>query len=209
VTCVPKGLLGAPVDLRTWAALGRNRMVLLLLLITMLQVSGQFCVFTYLGPLMSRLTAASPETIGVAFALFGVAGFVGNILAMRIVGTIGSFRTSAFYLVILLLGSSVWIAGAGLLSLPVLLAASATWGFAFAAMNSMQQTRLVAAAPEFAGASVALNTSVLYVGQAVGSGLGGLFFARNELAGNGYGAAAFLAPAVVVLMLTRPSAATA
>jgi len=50
---LPGGLLGAPVDLRTWADLARNRLVVLLLLITTLQMSGQFVVFTFMGPLLA------------------------------------------------------------------------------------------------------------------------------------------------------------
>src|SRR6266404_4614416 len=46
---LPGGLIGAPVDLKTWADLARNRLIVLLLLITTLQVSGQFAVITYLG----------------------------------------------------------------------------------------------------------------------------------------------------------------
>ena len=41
----------------------------------------------------------------------------------------------------------------------------------------MQQVRLVAAAPPLASASVSLNTSVLYIGQAIGSAIGGVLFA--------------------------------
>jgi predicted MFS family arabinose efflux permease len=204
VLCLPKGLTGSPVVLRTWVALARNRLVLLLLLITMLQVAGQFCVFVFLGPLLLQLSQATPEWIGIAFGLFGVSGFVGNVLALRIVSAVGPFWTSMFYLGSLLLGSVVWSAGAAGAALPVLLVASALWGFGFAAMNSMQQTRLVGAAPEFAGASVALNTSVLYVGQAIGSGVGGWLFARGHLLANGYAGIGFLAVALGVLLLTRP-----
>ena len=32
---------------KTWADLGRNRLIVLLLLITTLQISGQFAVFTF------------------------------------------------------------------------------------------------------------------------------------------------------------------
>ena len=60
------------------------------------------------------------------------------------------------------------------------------WGFGFAATNSMQQARLAPAAPEFAGVAISFNTSVLYIGQAVGSGLGGLLFAGGLLHGMGY-----------------------
>jgi len=204
LVCLPRGLHGSAVVMRTWIALGRNRLVMLLLLITMLQVSGQFCVFTFLGPLLLRLAQASPEWIGTAFGLFGICGFVGNVLALRVVTAIGPFWTSVFYLATLLLGSVVWSVGAVSAVLPVLLLASALWGFGFAAMNSMQQTRLVGAAPEFASASVALNTSVLYVGQAIGSGLGGWLFARDNLVGIGYAGIGFLVLALGALALTRP-----
>ncbi len=206
---LPKGLVGTPVELRTWIALGSNRLVLLLLLITTLQVAGQFCTFPYLGPLLLKFTRATPETIGLAFGIFGICGLVGNVFAMRSVGWIGAYWTSVIFLVALLLGSMVWVVGAGITALPVLLAASVLWGLGFAAMNSMQQTRLVGAAPAFASASVSLNTSMLYVGQAVGSGLGGQFFAHDQLQANGYAGIAFMVLAIAVLFLTRPRSAFA
>jgi predicted MFS family arabinose efflux permease len=61
---LPAGLVGAPVDLRTWVELGRNPAILVLLLITTLQMSGQFVVFTFLDPLLRRLTGAGPDAIG-------------------------------------------------------------------------------------------------------------------------------------------------
>ena len=55
------------------------------------------------------------------------------------------------------------------------------WGAGVFANNSSQQARLVAASPELAGASIALNTSMIYLGQAVGTSLGGAV-----IAGAGY-----------------------
>jgi predicted MFS family arabinose efflux permease len=66
----------------------------------------------------------------------------------------------------------------------------------------MQQVRLVAAAPAFAGASVSLNTSVLYVGQAIGSAIGAALFASGQLIAVGYVAAGFVALALVVVLVT-------
>ncbi|HMH63022.1 MAG TPA: MFS transporter, partial [Bradyrhizobium sp.] len=80
----------------------------------------------------------------------------------------------------------------------------AVWGLGFASTNSMQQVRLVGAAPALASASVSLNTSVLYIGQAVGSAIGGMLFARDLLHGAGYVAAAFIALALMVVILTKP-----
>ena len=46
-------------------------------------------------------------------------------------------------------------------------------GLAHFSSNSLQQSRLVALAPHLAAATVALNTSVVYLGQSLGSIVGG------------------------------------
>ncbi len=56
----------------------------------------------------------------------------------------------------------------------------------------MQQARLAAAAPALAPASIALNTSAIYVGQAVGSYLGGFLFVRDLLNAMGWTAVGIL-----------------
>ena len=94
---LPRGLRGTPVELKTWIELGRNRMVVLLLLITALQMSGQFVVFTFMGPLLKSLTHADPHHVGLVFALYGVSGFVGVIIASRIVDGWGAYRTCLLY----------------------------------------------------------------------------------------------------------------
>jgi predicted MFS family arabinose efflux permease len=73
----------------------------------------------------------------------------------------------------------------------------------------MQQVRLVAAAPPLASATVALNTSVLYIGQAVGSAVGGLLFAREFLHTLGFVAVGFVVAAMILVVLTRPRRAVA
>src|SRR5882672_4152077 len=110
---LPGGLIGAPVDLKTWADVGRNRLIVLLLLITTLQISGQFVVFTYMGPLLMRLTPAGPDAVGLVFATFGVFGFIGNLIATRLVDPWGSYRTSLLSMASLLAGAIIWALGAG------------------------------------------------------------------------------------------------
>jgi predicted MFS family arabinose efflux permease len=199
---LPRGLQGAPVDLKTWAEVGRNRMILLLLAITMLQMSGQFVVFTFMGPLLNKLTGAGADAVGIVFALYGVCGFLGLVIATRIVDTWGPYRTSLLFTCLLLTGVAGWALGAG--TLVAMTAGVAIWGLGFASTNSMQQVRLVAAAPSLASATVALNTSVLYIGQAVGSAVGGLLFARELLHALGFVAAGFVVLALLLMVLTRP-----
>ncbi|QOZ70199.1 MULTISPECIES: MFS transporter [Bradyrhizobium] len=202
---LPGGLKGVPVDLKTWVAVGRSKAILLLLAITMLQMSGQFVVFTFMGPLLKKLTGASPDAIGMVFAVYGVCGFLGVVIATRIVDTWGPFRTSLLFTCLLLAGITGWALGAG--SLVLMAVAVAVWGLGFASTNSMQQVRLVAAAPPLASATVALNTSVLYIGQAVGSATGGLLFARELLHTLGFVAVGFVVLALILVVLTRPAAA--
>ncbi|MES5483683.1 MFS transporter [Bradyrhizobium sp. INPA03-11B] len=204
---LPGGLHGAPVDLRTWADLGRNPTVVLLLSVTTLQMSGQFVVFTFMGPLLAKLTGANADAIGIVFALYGIFGFVGIAIATRIVDSWGAWKTSVLFTVMLLAGVAGWALSAGAYAL--MAASVAVWGLGFASTNSMQQVRLVGAAPALASASVSLNTSVLYIGQAIGSAIGGLLFAREWLLSAGYVATAFVAAALVVVVITRPRTARA
>ncbi|MDE2048904.1 MAG: MFS transporter, partial [Betaproteobacteria bacterium] len=89
---------------------------------------------------------------------------------------------------------------AGLALLPVLgatvlgyAACSVLWGLGIFASNSSQQARLAAAAPALAGASIALNTSMIYLGQALGTTLGGAV-----IAGSGYAPLPLVAAGVLV-----------
>src|SRR5712671_5282833 len=198
---LPSGLLGAPVDLKTWIDLGRNRMIVLLLLITTLQMSGQFTVFTFMGPLVTKLTGAGPDAVGLVFALYGIFGFIGIAIATRIVDSWGAYKTSLLFTTLLFTGVAGWALSAG--SYPLMACSVAIWGLGFAATNSMQQVRLVSAAPELASASVSLNTSVLYVGQAIGSAIGGVLYAHELLYGIGYAGMAFVAVGLITVVSTR------
>lgn len=204
---LPAGLKGTPVDLKTWREVGRDKAILLLLVITTLQMSGQFALFTFMGPLLKKLTEASPEAIALVFGIYGVCGFLGVVVASRIVDAWGPYRTSLLFTCLLLLGITGWALSAG--TLVVMSIAVAVWGLGFASTNSMQQVRLVAAAPPLAPATVALNTSVLYIGQAIGSAVGGLLFARDMVHSVGFVAAAFVVLALILVIVSRPRTAAA
>ena len=199
---LPRGLIGSPVVLKTWVDLARNPMIVLLLLITTLQMSGQFVVFTFMGPLLTKLTGAGADAVGLVFALYGIFGFVGVAIATRIVDSWGASNTSLLFTVIMLTGVTGWALSAGIY--PLMACSVAIWGLGFASTNSMQQVRLVGAAPALASASVSLNTSVLYIGQAVGSAIGGVLYSRDLLHGTGYVAMGFVALALTIVAMTRP-----
>jgi predicted MFS family arabinose efflux permease len=197
---LPKGLQGHPLSPQSFVTISRSKRILLILLVTLLQTSGQFTVFIYLAPLLHALTGAGPAVAGAFFAFYGVVGLLGNVVASGIVTKLGTQETLALFMASTLLGLTLWSIGAGWLV--AMTGGIFFWAFGFAAINSMQQARLVAAAPDLASASVALNTSVLYVGQAIGSGLGGLLFAHEYFRLVGYVGAAFVALACALLAVT-------
>ena len=195
------GLLGEPLSLQSWLDVARNPLMMLLLAITALHTSGQFALLTYIDPLTRMRTGAGAELIALLFSLFGICGFVGNVIAARLAGSIGALKTSVIFMCSLLVGIAFWALGSALIA--TILASVAFWGLGFAAFNSLQQARLVAAGPHLSSATVALNTSALYIGQAVGSALGGLLFARGLYDGIGYLSTAFVLAALLLILPTR------
>lgn len=198
---LPRGLQGARIDLKTWTGLARNPLIVVLLLITTLQMSGQFIVMTFISPLLSVLTHARPDDIAVIFFIYGVSGFTGNVVASRIVNSFGAYRTSVLATSLLVCGIGGWALGAG--SYVMMALGVFFWGLGFAASNSMQQVRLSAAAPAATGASVSLNTSVLYVGQAIGSAVGGMLYVRELYSAIGFVALGVIATALMLVLGTR------
>jgi DHA1 family inner membrane transport protein len=198
----PTELHTPTVDLKAWRDLFRNRLVLQLLLVTVLQMTGQFVIFTFVGPLLTQLVGAGPDAISLAFALYGIGGLLGNLVATQVVGRLGAFRTSLVSTGSVSAGIAIWAAGAGLYLL--MIAGIFVWGLGFAAANSMQQARLAAAAPAQAGSAVALNTSALYVGQALGSALGSALFVHGHALAMGYVALAVIVAALAAIIWSRP-----
>jgi predicted MFS family arabinose efflux permease len=194
---LPAGLTGKPLSLASFVTIARNKRLMTILAVTMLQISGQITVFVYLAPLLRRLIGADNLTVEAFFALFGVSALVGNIVATAIVTALGTEVTLALFLASITLGLAIWTAGASLFMAAVV--GIVFWGLGFAASNSMQQARLAETAPDLASASIALNTSLVYVGQAIGSGIGGVLFAQNAFTAMGAVGCAFMIAACGLL----------
>ncbi|HVG51568.1 MAG TPA: MFS transporter [Xanthobacteraceae bacterium] len=198
---LPRRLRGEPLSMSSWGIIARHRFVCWLLLVTVLWTCGQFVLFPYLGPLLARLAGGTTQVIGASFAAMGIMGFLGNLTASRTVGHFGAWRMSIVFSASMFIGTALWAIGTGVL--PAMVTGVALWGFGFAALNSMQQARLVATAPPLAGATVALNTSSNYVGQGIGSALGAEMFARDYLIAMGFVATAFMLLALFGVILSR------
>lgn len=201
---LPGRLRGAPFSLSSWGEIARDRVIFILLAITILQIGGQLVVFTFMGPSLG-LIGAGASIIALFFALFGVASFTGNIIASRIVERLGAFITSGIATGMVATGLLLWAFGGG--ALVVMGVGVVVWGLGFAAANAMQQARLYGAAPALAAVTVALNTSAVYIGQAAGSYVSGVMFTRDLAYLMGYAGAGIVLVAWMLWWVTRPRAA--
>jgi predicted MFS family arabinose efflux permease len=109
---------------------------------------------------------------------FGVFGFLGNIVMSRNIDRIGASRAVIAGIASMALSLLIWPLGttlalAALVSIP--------WALGCFSSNSAQQARLVGIAPALAAGSIALNTSAMYAGQAIGAASGGWLIANDGM----------------------------
>ena len=172
---VPRGLHGTSLSRDAWLRVIRHPALIAILLVTAASASGQFTTFAYIAPFTGFLLDPSANTLSLALVLFGVAGIAGNLWATRRIGKAGASSNVAISLVSMCVGMAILAAGGSWLV--AFVAGILAWGAGIFANNSSQQARLVMASPELSGASIALNTSMIYLGQAVGTTFGGAVIA--------------------------------
>jgi MFS transporter, DHA1 family, inner membrane transport protein len=169
-TLKPK-LFVTPLSFAAWKETFSSPLLWLVFMVTLFSMSGQFTMFSYIAPILRDGFAATPTMISIMFAVVGIAGVTGNTIASRVVSRFGIDRVIAIALVSLCVGFLGFVLVWGQI-FPALVA-GVFWGLGSFSSNSLQQSRLVALASHLAAATVALNTSVVYLGQSLGSVAGG------------------------------------
>jgi MFS transporter, DHA1 family, inner membrane transport protein len=185
--------------------LGRPAVVVALCLTT-LGLMGGFVVFTYVGPLLARITGFGGAGVSGLLFLFGVAAIFGNSLGGYGADRLGYARLMAVILILLslaLLGFSALVLLSGsALAVPATLAVLALWGVAGFAFVPLQQYRVVQLAPQTRNVALSLNASAIYLGQGAGAGLGALALGYGSLATLGWTGSTCVLAALVALLLT-------
>ncbi|WP_295526397.1 MFS transporter [uncultured Pseudacidovorax sp.] len=202
---LPVGIRPAPLSREGWLQVVRHPVLMPVVGITLLQAAGQFVLFSYFGPLLIQRLEATPAQLSLIWLWIGLCGVVGNLLATRYMDRLGSAGTAMLAMALVSLSLLLWPLGlaAGWAVLTVVLL---PWGLGCFAANSSQQARLVGLAPGVASASIALNSSAMYMGQAAGAGLGGWLLARNAASWmNWCGLVCLLAAMLLSRHLARPA----
>ena len=176
---LPRGLVPPALSAAAWRQTLSSPALMLTLSITVMSAAGQFVLFSYMAPYVVQRFDTTPTQFSLMLLAYGACGFLGNALLSRRIDHIGAERAMGMALTSIAMGMALvsqthtfgWM-----------VAAILPWGLGVFASNSAQQARLVGIAPTLASASVALNTSAMYLGQAIGATLGGWLILHQGLA---------------------------
>ncbi len=177
----------------------RHPLVLPGLVITLLLVAGHFMAYTFVTPILLRLSHVPASAISLFLFLYGTAGIVGNFLA-----GLTSARHGASVLLFIaatlaatLLGfafcASIPLNGIVLLTL---------WGLAYGGVSVALQSWMMKAAPSAIEVATALFVSVFNIAIAAGSFIGGRIVDRFDLQSNLIAAAALATLAFLTILLS-------
>lgn len=177
---VPDDIRPPPLRLAQWREVLTHPVLMAMVAVTALSGSGQFTLFAYFAPIYRQALGATPVEVSLLFFWFGGFGLLGNVLLSQHVDRFGAGRAVNWLLGLMALSILFWPLATSVWIMPLVLL---PWAFAGFASNSAQQARLGSTAPELAPALMALNTSAIYLGQALGAGGGGAMVAANQALG--------------------------
>jgi predicted MFS family arabinose efflux permease len=175
---MPDGVKPPALSRAAWGETFRSGALMLTVLVTVLYSAGQFVVLSYLAPYFKAKVGITPGELGLLFMWFGVFGFIGNMLMSRHIDRLGAPRAVLIGIAGMALTMLAWPLGT---SLVLAAAIIVPWALGCFSSNSGQQARLVGIAPPLAPASIALNSSAMYAGQAVGAAAGGWMIAQGAM----------------------------
>jgi predicted MFS family arabinose efflux permease len=175
---MPDGVKPPALSAAAWQETLRSRALMLCVGVTVLFAAGQFVLFSYLAPYYKYKIGLTPGELSLALMWFGAFGFLGNVLMSRHIDRIGASRAVMAGIASMAVSLFIWPLGTSLALAAVVVI---PWALGCFSSNSAQQARLVGIAPGLAAGSIALNTSAMYAGQAIGAASGGWLIAQGGM----------------------------
>ena len=177
---MPDGVRPAVISFAAWKHAFATPSLMAIVAVTFLFGAGQFTLFAYFTPYFRDVLHASTAQSSLLLIWFGIFGVIGNLALARFIDRLGAHVAATAMVCLIAVSFAVWPLASSVIGIGM---AMAPWAFGCFSSNSAQQARLSVAAPALASALLALNTSAIYLGQAVGAASGGWLVAHQ-----GYGA---------------------
>lgn len=170
---------------------------------------GHFAFFTYLRPFLETDVGAGIETVSSVLLGFGIANFLGTLVAGLLIGR--SLRMT-LTLMPLLMAAIAFALTASAPSLPLAAAVVTLWGLLFGAVPVAWSTWLARTVPDEAESAGGLLVAAIQFAIAMGAAVGGLIFDTSGAAGVFTASGLVLAAAAIGILLglkPRPAVSVA
>jgi len=173
---LPGGIVVPPVPLSAWRELLGRASTYPLLGLSLLAVAATFSVYAYIAPFLQAMLGYGARELSWTLLWFGLSNLGGSALLARIGDRVPRPRLLAGSLLglVLALGAASLVQDRPWLFAGV----AAAWSVATAFAGTLQQTRIAEASPTASSAMLALNTSAVFAGQALGTMAGGVVVTR-------------------------------
>jgi MFS transporter, DHA1 family, inner membrane transport protein len=198
---VPTKVFTPPLNLASWKQALADPVIVTVLAVTLVSFIGQFVVYSYVAPILTKGFGANASLVSLGFAASGLAGVIANSIASRVAHRLGVDTVIGAGLAMIALGMLVLGLGFGTFAFAMI--ALAIVGAGNFSSNSLQQSRLAQIAPAIAGATIALNTTFVYAGQAVGTWIGGRIISGGVSSTSAYVAVSFAVVALALSLLAQ------
>jgi MFS transporter, DHA1 family, inner membrane transport protein len=167
---VPTDVKVPALNWQRWIQVIRSPALMLLTATTALNSMGHALVFSYMAPMMKALHDVSGATLASLYFVSGAGGLTGNIASVRLIQRQGAARVALISGSMTAITFALWpLAAPWLLAIFLL---QLFWTLGSGCFPAAQQTRLVSVDPSLAAATIAMNSSVGYLGISLGSMLG-------------------------------------
>jgi MFS transporter, DHA1 family, inner membrane transport protein len=167
---VPPNVMVPPLNWHRWFQVLRSPALRWLTAATALTNMGSSVMMSYIAPIVKAVQGIAGPALALLLFTSGVGAVLGNLLSVRMVRSYGAtlvaYRCNITSATILLLWPFIaaWATA--------IYIAQFVWNLGSAGFPAVQQARLVAVAPMLAAATIAMNSSVTYLGMAVGASIG-------------------------------------
>jgi MFS transporter, DHA1 family, inner membrane transport protein len=167
---VPSNVMVPPLNWHRWFQVLRSPALRWLTAATALTNIGSSVMMSYIAPVVKAVQGITGPALALLLFTSGVGAVLGNLLGVRMVRSYGAtlvaYRCNITSATILLLWPFIaaWATA--------IYIAQFVWNLGSAGFPAVQQARLVAVAPMLAAATIAMNSSVTYMGMAIGASIG-------------------------------------
>ena len=198
---LPNGVVTVSASFAGFKTAAKQSTVLRVWLRTLLFFIAIFSVFAYVGPVLLALNNISPVQLSVVLALFGLAGVAGTLIGGWANDKFGALPTIRAQLAVLVSMMCLLPLTQG--NLLATVATMVVWGVAGFGLTAPQQSRLVSLSPAQAPLLLSLNSSMLYLGTALGAVISGAMINTVGMANLSWVGAPFGLAALLTLVFDK------